>query len=163
MAIKNDIKGMTLVELLIVLAVITIGLAYIIGAFAFYLSILSTEKNVTYANSLVQQSLEGVRNIRHNTEWDTDGLATFSTGISYHLEQAGSPPHWILVSGSQAANGFKQEIVFDNVYRDLNDNVVASGGVIDPDSKKVSVSVSWNQKSKVRQIEVETILTNWNN
>ena len=152
---------MTLVELLIVLAIIAIGLAYIIGAFAFYLGILNTKKNVTYANALAQQSLEGVRSVRDNTDWETDGLGTFLTGSPYHLEQAGSPLHWVLVSGSQTTNGFKQEIFFDNVYRDSNDNIVASGGVMDPDSKKVSAIISWNQKSKNQQVEIQTILTNW--
>jgi len=161
MAVIRKTKGMTTVELLIALAVISIGLVYLLGSVAFYLSLLGLEKNVSQANFLAQHSLEALRSFRDSTDWTVDGLGTFLIEVPYHFEKNSS--EWNLVEGSIVENGFERKLLFYNVYRDTNDNIVDSSGVLDPDSKRILVIVSWDQKGVKRQIELVTFLTNWAN
>jgi len=155
-------KGMSLVELLVVVAVVTVGLVYLLGIFSFSLRISGSEKELVRANLMAQEAIEGVRNFRDGTDWEIAGVGTLATSTSYHLEKSGSPPKWALVLDEKTTDGFTQKIVFEDVKRDLNSNIVESGGDFDSDTKKITVTVSWIERGKSKQIELVAFLTNWN-
>jgi hypothetical protein len=50
---------------------------------------------------------------------------------------------WSLATGSATIGGFSRYVDIMNVYRDSNGNIASSGGVIDPSTKKVTITVSW--------------------
>ena len=83
-------KGIGLIELLIVIAIITTGLVYLLGMFSFSLRISGEEKKVGQANFMVQELIEGVRNFRDGTSWQDNGLGTLTVFTPYHLEKNGS-------------------------------------------------------------------------
>ena len=45
--------------------------------------------------------------------------------------------------------------------RDGTDNIVESGGADDPNTKKVTATVSWEERGRSHSIELITYLTNW--
>jgi len=153
---KNK-KGISIIELLIVVAVITTAFATLLGIAGFSLKILNSIKETTQANNLAQEAIEAVRNFRDETEWGVDGLGTLSASTDYYPQQTGSPPQWQMTLGEETINIFTRKIVFNNVRRDGNDNIVEAGGTPDNNTKKVTVTVSW----KDEQIQIQTYLTNW--
>ena len=140
------------------MAIITTALAYLFGVVNFSLKKSGQQKGFVQALWLGQETMEQLRVFRDNTTWQTDGLGLVTNGISYHL---GSSPQISLAVGPKTINGFTQSIVFSNVSRDVNDNIVESGGVIDIDAKTIGVVISWLEQGSTRQIELDNLLTNW--
>ncbi|MCH7604694.1 hypothetical protein IID24_01780 [Patescibacteria group bacterium] len=171
-ALKRDVRGVSIIEILFVITIITVGLAGILALASLSLVSSSIAKQTIEAGALAQDTMEAVRNHRDGVPWNDDdpadeydGLGFVSTGVAhpYHSELSGDiPPRWKLVSGTETLNGFTRQIVFDDVRRDINDDIVESGGVDDPDTKKVTVTVSWQERDRARQVEIVTYLTNWN-
>ena len=65
-------------------------------------------------------------------------------------------------AGEKTTNGFTQQIVFNDVWRDdSNNDIIAGGGTLDENSKKVTATVSWQEREKFRQAEIITLFTNW--
>lgn len=161
MAISKTQNGVGLIELLIVMAIITTGLVYLLSMSSFSLRISGEKEKISQANFIAQEIMEGVRNFRDGTDWQTNGLGTLSTLTSYHLEKTGSPAGWTLVLGEEITNGFTQSVIFNEVRRDANDDIVESGGTLDSESKKIIVSVLWTEREKSQQITLISFLTNW--
>lgn len=152
---------MMLVELLIVIAIITTSLVYLLGLINFSLRIAGEKKRLYQANFIAQEAMEGVRNFRDGTSWDVDGLGTLAVSTPYHVEKTGSPPRWTLSAGEQTTDGFTQRVIFDEVQRDGNDNIVESGGVVDASTTEVTMTISWLERGESRQIELVNFFTNW--
>jgi len=151
-------RGISVIEILVVIFVLSIAFVSILGLLTFSLSVSSSIKDTTQAVNLAQETLEAVRNFRDGTDWETNGLGTLTTGVSYHPEKTGdSPPQWTLTQGEETVDGFSRKIVFEQVFRDGNDDIVETGGTLDVDTKKVTVTVSWGN----REVTITTYLTNW--
>lgn len=156
-------KGVSIIEILAVISIITITLTSLLGLISFSFGFSNLIKQTIQANNIAQEAIEIVRNFRDGTNWNLDGLGTVATGDSnpYHLEKSGSPAQWLLIPGIETINSFSRKIVFDNVMRDGNGNIVASGGFDDPDTKKVTVIISWQEKGRIHNVSLITCLTNW--
>jgi type II secretory pathway pseudopilin PulG len=155
-------KGISILEILVVIAIIAVTFTSLLGLASFSLGTASLIKQTTQANMLAQGTMEAVRNFRDQTSWDVDGLGTLLTGTPYYLEKsADNPPKWILIQGEETIDIFKRKVIFNDVMRDANDNIVESGGTNDPDTKKVIVTVSWQERGRNHQVELITYLTNW--
>ncbi len=155
---KDNKKGISIIEILIVIAIIVIALIGLLGLITFSLKISTLIKETAQANNLARETIEAVRNFRDGTDWDTNGLRNLATSTAYYPEKSGDvPPKWQLILGEETVNGFIRKVVFNDVYRDANDNIVETGGTIDLNTKKVINTISWKDK----KIEIVTYLTNW--
>ena len=150
-------KGFSIVEILVALFVITVALSALLGLAAFSLKITNTLKETQQAGNFAQELMEITRNFRDGTSWSTNGLGTLNTGADYHLQQSGSPAVWQFFPGSETESIFSRKIVFNTVSRDSNGNIVGSGGTLDPNTKKATVTVLWKDK----KIELVSYFTNW--
>lgn len=159
--IQNNKKGVSTVEILVVTAIIATTLTSILGLVSFSLRITNLTKQTNQSNNFAQEIMEQVRNFRDGTTWDTDGLGTLTANTDYYVQKSGSPSKWQLSQGTKTTDGFTQKVVFENVMRDGNDNIVVSGGTNDSDTRKIIATVSWEEKGKSHQIELITYLTNW--
>jgi len=155
--LKNK-KGISLIEILIVVAIINIALIGFLGVLCSSLKVLVLVEQKNRADFLAQEALEIVRNFRDTTDWDVNGLGTLNVETAYHTQKSESPAGWLLILGNETINGFTRSIVFKNVFRDTNDNIVESGGVLDTDTKKIVVTVLWGSS---KSWELVTYLTNW--
>ena len=136
-------KGMVLTELLMVIAVIIICLTALVGAFSFALKVVGQEKAKLEGVLLGQELMEGLRSFRDNTDWTTNGLVVFTNGAVYHLEPSPSPTGWQISAGEGIDGQFSHQLVFYEVRRDANSNIVEGGGVFDSKSKKAVITISW--------------------
>lgn len=162
-------KGISVIELLVGAGILTLSLSALLGFLAFTLTTTSFLKQQTEATALAEEALEAVRSFRDGTGWNDDeaqnqydGLGRVQTGVAYHIALSEDvPPRWQLLSDSETLGIFSRTVAFENVQRDANDDIVASGGVQDSDTKKVTVTVSWTAKTRAHDVTVVTYLTNW--
>ncbi len=148
-------------EILVVITIITIALTSILKLVSFSLRASTLIKQTHQANNITQETIEQVRNFRDGTNWNTDGLGALNVSTDYYIQKSGSPLQWQLSEGTETTEGFTQRVVFENVMRDGNDNIVLAGGINDPDTRRVIAAVSWQERGKNHQIELSTYLTNW--
>lgn len=158
---RRNSRGFLTAEILIVIAVITISFVAIFGLFAFALSTSAFIENAVGAANIAQEQIEAVRNLRDGTQWDVDGLALLTSGADYYPEKYGSPAKWRMAPGQTNSGIFTRKVVFNDVLRDLSDNIVQSGGSLDPDTKKITSTVSWIEKGKAYKVETAAFITNW--
>lgn len=155
-------KGVSVVEILIVVAIIVIALTSFLGLASLSLGASTLIRQTSLATILSQESIEQVRNFRDGTNWNSNGLGVVSAGTAYHLEKStDNPPKWNLVLEEETIGSFVRRVVFENVMRDGSKNIVTSGGTNDPNTKKITVTVSWQEKKRTHQVELVTYLTNW--
>jgi len=151
---KNK-KGVSIIELLVVAAIVTIGLVGLLSVTVSSLKFSRQIKETEQAKALAEEALEAVRNFRDGTTWGT-GLGALNLDVAYHPEKIGTPLRWNLVSGQETINGFTRQVVIKEVFRDASSNIAPSG-LVDANTKMIVATVSWGTKT----VEISTYLTNW--
>lgn len=162
---KDNKKGASVIEILIAIAIVGIAFGSILGLATLSLKSSIAIKEAIKANALAQETMESLRNFRDGTTWDNDdpldeydGLGVVITDAPYHFEKsADSPPKWMLIQGEEIIDGFTRKVVFNDVYRDIVTDDIETGGYLDNDTKKVTVTISWEN----REVQIITYLTNW--
>ncbi len=86
--------------------------------------------------ALLRETEEAARNVR-NASWL--GIAANGT---YHPQTSGNV--WTLAPGQEVVGQFTRELVISSVQRDDTGKIVASAGTVDPSTKQVVSTVSWN-------------------
>jgi len=156
--VKPNKNGFTVIEILVVVAIMLTAFTAILGLITISVKTSTLIRETTQANFLAQETAEATRNFRSGSNWATNGLGFLTIGIAYHPEKtADIPSRWAMVQGEETVGIFSRKIVFENVYRDVNFNIVGSGGTNDPNTKKATVTISWNGK----KVEIITYFTNW--
>lgn len=154
-------KGISIIEILIVIAVITIALTSLLGVVTFSLKVSTSIKETTKANTLAQETIEAVRNFRDGTTWDTDGLGTLTTSVAYYPKKSDDiPPKWTLIQGIETINGFTRKIVFEKVSRDPTTDDIEdtyNSDHDDPNTREAIATVFWKDK----KVEIVTYFTDW--
>ena len=156
-----DNKGVSLIEILVAVAIISSTLISLLGLTSFCLRITSVINQTNKANNMAREMMEQVRSFRDVTSWSVDGLGTITSNIDYYIQKSGTPATWQLIQGTETVNGFTRKVIFEDVMRNLNDDIVESGGVSDPNTKKVTATISWEERGNSRQIELLSYFTNW--
>lgn len=146
-------KGVSIIEMLVVIAILAITLTTLLGLVSFSLGIQGMVRQTTQASNLAQEAMEAVRSIRDNSGW-----AQMVNG-NHGLANAGG--HWIFSDTDNVISGFTRTVLISDVQRDVLSNIVESGGVVDADTKKITITVSWSERSRPHDIELITYLTNW--
>ena len=154
-------KGISLIEILVAVSIIAVTLTSLLGLASFSLKTTMLVKETNQANNIAQEMMEQIRNLRDGTSWNVDGVGTLTAGINYYIQKVGDPAQWQALSGTETVYGFTKKAVFENVMRDGSDNIVEAGGINDADTRKVTVTVSWQERGRTHSTELITYLTNW--
>lgn len=155
-------QGLGMLEVLMAISLLTLLFIYLLSVLNLALKTSSQQRLESKAYGLLQESVEGLRNFRDGTDWNVNGIATFTLGAAYHLEKTGTPLKWQVVSDVSTVDGFSQSIVFNAVQRDVgSSSIVESGGVIDTNSIKAVVKINWQEGSKTRELQSIVLLTDW--
>jgi len=153
-------QGVTIIEILVAVAIITIALGAILGLAVFALVNGDIARQTTQAVAFAQDTMEATRNFRDGTTWST-GLAALTSGDNYHAEQSGG--QWQMISGPETMNEFTRRVVLSDVCRDAIDDITTCpGSYADTDTKKVVVEVSWTERGRQHTVELTNYMTNWN-
>lgn len=150
-------KGMTIIEILVALGIVSLGFFAIN-----YLVLLGFQTNVigvSYTKGILyaQEGLEVMR-ILKNQDWQNN-IAPLNPGTSYYPVLSGST--WSLQTTSPGLidNLFARIITVEDVYRDTDDNI-ASSGTLDPNTKKVTVTLSWQHSTGQKVIAIPAYIAN---
>ncbi|OGZ33443.1 MAG: hypothetical protein A2174_01280 [Candidatus Portnoybacteria bacterium RBG_13_41_18] len=155
---KKNSKGIGLIEVVVAVAIIVISLTALAALANFALSIQSHLKQELIATNLAVEAMEATAAAKSDNWSIISGL---TLGAPYYPVKSGSPLKWTLSAGAENINGFSRQVTFAQVNRDSNDDIVLSGGTQDPESRKATVLVSWNEKGKNYQVSLDSYLMNW--
>ena len=149
-------KGIGLVEVLIATAIILITLSGLIAAYNFYLKNALLNLKTLQASLLAEEGIEALRSLR-DTGFATQ-IVPLGTGTTHYFGWTGST--FTATTSNILIDGFyERKFVLDPVYRDSADKI-AGGGTLDPNTKKVTVSVSWRVGNSTTTRSIATYLTN---
>ncbi len=147
-------KGQTLIELLITIALAAIIIPALLVGFSVARSGRAQQDQRLQATTYLKEAQEAVRVVGQN------GWTNLANG-TYRPEVSGST--WALVSGAETINSnFTRQIVISDVFRDLVGAIATTGGTLDPSTKKIIISVSWNTPL-VSSVSATSYLTRYKN
>lgn len=133
--------GYSLVELLVAIGIFGVLVTTLFTGFIATREGKPQQEQRMRAAGLYQETIEALRIIREEA-WDN-----ISTNGTYYPQKTATS--WALVSGietiTQPNSQFTRSIVIADVNRDANGNVVSSGGTLDPSTKAVTITVTWDQ------------------
>lgn len=155
-------KGLGLLEIIIAVAIISFSLFALARAAQVALSLVDQTTRISRSLFLLEEGMESVKSLRDRS-WSAH-IAPLSEGISYYpvfdnfweLETLNPGP----IDGT-----FTRTLEVENVYRrDLDDDIVDPGApdpkTLDPGTKKITVTVSWQSPVGTRSRQLETYLSN---
>lgn len=149
-------KGFGLIEIIIGSAILTVSLVATSTYFQKTLQLNQDSGKTVQASFLLEEGIEAVKFFRDSSWTNISGL---TAGTYYFLQFDGTK--WATTSSNIFVdNAFERKFVLNNVSRDANDDIVASGGTNDPETKKVTVSVSWLGRNGTTTKTISTYITN---
>ena len=156
MLIKKINQGFLLVEALIGASIIAIIVVAVMLSLSSGLKLTNRNSLAARAGFLAEEGVEVVRLIR-DKGWDAS-LGYWPSDAVYRLVFSGGT--WATTTDDTFIDGrFDRTIAVDDVYRDGN-NDIAPSGALDPDTKKVIVSVGWRNGSATTTVSIQAYLTN---
>lgn len=160
--IKNT-KGIGLVEILIVTAVLGVGFLAVISFLIYSRGVTFQVARTTEATTIAEEGIEAVRSMR-DEDWGNN-IVPLISGNTYYPVVSGVNPDdkWTLTTAPQPLidNLYTRTVVVENVGRDGSDDIDPSGGG-NPDSntKKVTVTVTWTENGRNKQVQLVAYITN---
>ncbi len=127
--------GQALVELLVAMGISAILLPALTAGFIASREGKAQGRQRQDAVALLAEAKEAIRIVRDS------GWSAVATNGVFHPVIAGST--WALSPGAETVSGFTRTIVVSDVYRNATGAIVASGGLVDPSTKQVVMTVSW--------------------
>ena len=132
-------QGFTLIEILIVVALSGLIIPPLFVGFMTTRDGKAQQQQRIEALELLKETSEAMRSYREN-DW-----TQFAVNGTYHPVISGNA--WTLVSGSQTVNGFTKSVVISSVQRNATGDIVQTGGIDDPSTKKVDITIAWDEPS----------------
>lgn len=133
-----------------IFSIFSIGIAYV------SMDVLQRDtKNEVHNDGLLyaQEGLEAARNIRDRDYFD---LVSGDYGLQFESDA------WSFVTAPETVDEYYSRVVtVEDVYRDVDGNI-AEAGVLDPETKKITSTVTWSWQGFIPQtVSLSTYLTNW--
>lgn len=151
------LRAITTVEVIIILAVTSIALLALNEVMGSSLQASSQGFLREKALLLAKEGMEVV-GIERNQGWASN-IAPLTTGINYYPTFSGNTWSLDTTSPGLIDNLFDRRVVFEAVMRDGASNIAPSGP-LDPDTKKITVTVSWQAQGTTKSVTLEGYLTN---
>lgn len=156
----SGVKGQSLIEILIA---IVVGVVMVLAAATLIAPALRSNTQVNriqVAAALGKELLENVR-VLAEADWHSIANLATSSANTYHLSSS-SP--FTAIAGIEsidiATTTYTRYFYTEDVMRDSSGNIIASGGIHDLSTKKVSVAYRWPQGTTTT---VSTYLTRTRN
>lgn len=130
-------KGQSLIEILIVMALMAMLLPVLLGALITSREGRPQQIKRAVAAQKLQETKEALRSIREA------GWSNIQTNGTYHLTTDGTS--WSLAPNAETQDRITTQVVISSVYRDSSNAIVSSGGTLDPSTKQVEITISWNE------------------
>ncbi|OIP73562.1 MAG: hypothetical protein AUK08_03250 [Candidatus Pacebacteria bacterium CG2_30_36_39] len=152
---KTILTGSSIIEVLVAVGIFVIISVTAISAVIGSTNIGRLTQDQTKAQAFAEQGNEAVLSMK-NRDW-----TLITTGIHGLAESGGN---WIFSGSSdQDSSGkFTRTTTVETVQRNGAHVIVASGGTIDDNTKKITVSVKWQPSpNRNNNVQFVTYVTNW--
>lgn len=153
----SNTKGASLVELVIASLIFSI---FIVGVTTSYISIMRFEHDVRMkgqAINLAREGLEAVYTL-YITDWITIGATNETT--DYQVQATSGT--WELVTIGYDMGDYTRVINFENAFRDADGNI-SDTGTEDPETKRITVTISWDNLGSPSTFSLTMLLADWKN
>lgn len=155
---EKTTKGFTLVEVLIAASIIVVSILAIVGVYGTFVKQTFTNTPAIQAAYLADEGVESLKSMR-DFGW-ASYVAPLTIGNTYHLYYNSALARWQATTSSSTIDStFDRYFVLGNAYRDASDNLVNSG-TLDPNTRLVTVTVSWNARGATSTKTVMTYINN---
>ena len=149
--------GFVLIEAVVASGIIAVILAGLVSALILSLRAAVGDTAQVQATFLAEEGLEAVRILR-DTSWASD-VASHTSGVNFYLAFDGTT--WqATTTDLYIDKKFQRTVQLSDVYRNGNQDIVASGGALDSNTKEVTISVSWLDNGATTTRSLSAYLTN---
>ncbi len=150
-----------MVEVVIASAIILVAVVALLGVHSLYLKSALSNSNTVKGAYLAEEGIEAVRYLRDDS-WSAK-IATLTNGTAYGLALTGSG--WVASTTATQIGEIARTFTLSSVSRDATSrDIVSSGGVVDPNTRLLTVRVSWESNGTTTTKSLSTYLTNiWQN
>ncbi len=141
---KNSKNGISLIEVIIASAVISLSIIYIANLYGGFVALSTGNTAKIQAVFLLDEGVEAIKTMR-GEKWSN--IASTTVGTTYYLYW--NTDKWRATTTASTIDGmFTRTFTSQSVYRDASTfNIQTDGsGVIDSGSRKVDITVSWLDK-----------------
>ncbi len=148
-------KGFGLIEIIVGTAIISISFFGLMSVANLSFKILQKSSHNLKAGFLLEEGAEAIKILRDDG-WNN--INSLSNGVNYYLSFNGAT--WVTTTTPvYVDNIFERKFVLSQVLRDANDDI-SSSGVVDPDTKKVTISIYWKEGGSGVVQTFSTYITN---
>lgn len=163
---RSRSAGFTLIEAVIATSILVVSIIAILTLAVYSRTASDQSRDSVQVANYMQEGQEAVR-IMRDSDWNT-----IATDGSYRLNvQAGSYPPWSLSSGTETLGKYSRSVTIASVRREdtdgdgtlsAGDKIVTSGGAFDdPETKKITVTISWQSGKRTLTRSLTSYLTKW--
>lgn len=136
---KSKQKGFFLIEVVIGTAILGSTIVFLLGLVQNTVEISQKTLERTQASYLLEEGVEATKTIRDDA-WSN--ISSLLDNTVYYLSWNGT--RWSFSTTASTIDSFTRTVTFDSVSRDINDDIVFSGGSYDDSrTRKATVNVSW--------------------
>lgn len=154
---KNSLKGISIVEIIVAAGIIAVAVTGIVGAIQVYLKIVHQNAREAQAVLVLDETAEVLQYLRdksYNTYFDQTDSDT-----SYTIFWNGSG-YAMATSTIILPYEMTRTITFQEVLRDSNSQIVSSGGSVDTNTKKAIITISWPYQGETKTVSSEMLIHN---
>lgn len=151
-------RGIALIEIIVGVAIIASSFLLLgnIGQLTIRLADVSTDR--LQAVFLASEGIEALRTMR-DRGWAAN-IALLGTSTTYYLMFNSAQSQWEATATPQAIEAvFTRSFTLPAVERNASDDIVASGGTVDPDTRRIDMTVAWNNRGRQYSESISTYIT----
>lgn len=152
------VRGIALIEIIVGVAIIASSFLMLgnIAQLTMRLADVGTQR--LQAVFLLGEGIEAVRTMR-DRGWSAE-IALRGTSTAYYLQFNGADNQWEITETAQSIDGiFTRSFLLPEVERNGSDDIVASGGAVDPDTRRIDMTVEWNNRGRAYEESISTYIT----
>jgi type II secretory pathway pseudopilin PulG len=149
----SSIKGQSLVEILIAVGVSATLIGSVVSTYVVSLNSNANARLSAVGTELAQENYDNVKAISE-AEWNT--IYNSTKGSPYYLSLGAET--FSLVSGTENVQvddvAYTRSFVIENVLRSAGGDIVSVGGIDDPSTQRITVTVSWIGTGSARETKI---------
>ncbi len=134
-------QGISLVEVIVATSIALVAVIALMSAYALYLHAATSTTSAIQADLLAEEGVEALRTYRDGG-WDAS-FGSLAPGTVYYLSYSTSTSRWSATTVPLYIDDvFLRFFMVEDVNRDVVHDITTVG-TNDPDTKKITVTVSW--------------------
>lgn len=151
-------RGIALIEIIVGVAIIASSFLMLGSIAKLTLQLVDVGTQRLQAVFLLSEGIEAVRTMRDGG-W-AENIAPLDAGATYYLQFDEAQNKWATTTIVQIIDGvFTRSFAFPAVERNASDDIAASGGTVDPNTRRINIAVAWDNRGRAYEESISTYIT----